>query len=152
MHKYNTITVGTDGSASSLMAVRTAASLARAYDAHLVIVCAYYNTTGSLLNSPSAEYSTLPVVSDSRAEEYLAQAQAVAEEEKATNVTAAALSGSPVQMLIDAVEKYDADLLVVGNRGVNTLSGRVFGNIPTGVARKANVDVMIVDTSSQAND
>ncbi|WP_394281392.1 universal stress protein [Corynebacterium sp.] len=152
MHSYSTITVGTDGSSSSLKAVRSAASLARAYDAQLIIICAYYNSTGSLLNSPSSDYSTLPVVSDDRAEEYLAEAGELAAEEGADKVRLIAKSGSPVQVLVDSVNEYGADLLVVGNRGVNSLSGRVFGNIPTGVARKANVDVMIVDTAEYSED
>lgn len=152
MHSYSTITVGTDGSSSSLKAVRSAASLARAYDAQLIIICAYYNSTGSLLNSPSSDYSTLPVVSDDRAEEYLAEAGNLAAEEGADKVRLIAKSGSPVQVLVDSVNEYGADLLVVGNRGVNSLSGRVFGNIPTGVARKANVDVMIVDTAEYSED
>ncbi|WP_257181277.1 universal stress protein [Corynebacterium cystitidis] len=152
MHSYSTITVGTDGSSSSLKAVRSAASMARAYDAQLIIICAYYNSTGSLLNPPSSEYATLPVVSDTRAEEYLAEAGELAAEEGAQNVRLIAKAGPPVQVLIESVREYETDLLVVGNKGVNSLSGRVFGNVPTGVARKANVDVLIVDTSEEADD
>ncbi|WP_018296338.1 universal stress protein [Corynebacterium lubricantis] len=152
MHSYNTIIVGTDGSASSYLAVRSAASLARAYGAELLVICAYYNTTGSLLNSPTSEYSTLPVVSDSRAEEYLEKAGVIAAEESAENVRLIAKAGSPVNVLVESVRDHSADLLVVGNRGVNSLSGRVFGNIPTGVARQSKCDVMIVDTSSESDD
>lgn len=146
--KYETIAVGTDGSDSALEAVRTAASLAAAYDATLVLVCAHYNSTGSLLNSPQADSSSIPVVSRSNAEEFLAEARSTAEEEGATKFELRAHEGTPVEVLLDAITDLNADLLVVGNRGMNSLTGRVFGNIPTGVARKSPVDVMLVNTSA----
>lgn len=147
MSKYQTIVVGTDGSDSALEAVRTAGSLAAAYGATLVIVCAHYSSTGSLLSSPNADASSIPVVSRSSAEEYLTEAQKAAEAEGAGKVRGHTLEGTPVEVLLAAIEEFDADLLVVGNRGVKSLTGRVFGNIPTGVVRKASVDVMLVNTS-----
>ena len=42
MHTYTSIAVGTDGSPTSLVAVRAAASLARVYDAQLTVICAHY--------------------------------------------------------------------------------------------------------------
>jgi nucleotide-binding universal stress UspA family protein len=35
---------------------------------------------------------------------------------------------------------------VVGNRGLNTLAGRILGSVPSEAARKAGVDVLIVHT------
>jgi nucleotide-binding universal stress UspA family protein len=46
-----------------------------------------------------------------------------------------------------AVAEWGADLLVVGNVGLNTLAGRLLGSVPRGVARRAGVDVLIVHTS-----
>ena len=57
MHTYNSIAVGTDGSATSMVAVRAAASLARVYGAELTIICAHYTASGSMLNSTNAELS-----------------------------------------------------------------------------------------------
>ena len=51
MHTYTSIAVGTDGSPTSMVAVRAAASLARVYDAKLTIICAHYTASGSMLNS-----------------------------------------------------------------------------------------------------
>ena len=42
MSEYDTIVVGTDGSKSSLLAVERAARIAAAFDARLIIGCAYY--------------------------------------------------------------------------------------------------------------
>lgn len=146
MSKYQTIAVGTDGSESSLQAVRTAAEIAVAFDATLVVVCAHYQSTGSVLNTPQADVSSIPVVNRESAEEYLADAKAAAEALGTTGVKTYTDDGAPAEILLEAVEKFTVDLLVVGNRGVNTLTGRVFGNIPTGVARRAGVDVMLVNT------
>ena len=44
MSAYSTIVVGTDGSKSSMLAVERAAKIAAAFDATLVIGCAYYET------------------------------------------------------------------------------------------------------------
>lgn len=147
MHKYQTLVVGTDGSDTSLVAVRHAASMARAYEATLVIVCAFYSNSGSLLNSPNRDVSTLPVVSDTRAEEYLREAERVAAEEQVQDVKLERRSGTPVNALLAAVDEYNADAIVIGNKGMNSLTGRVFGNIPTEIARRSNCDVVLVKTT-----
>lgn len=147
MHTYQTIVVGTDGSDTSLVAVRHAASMARAYEATLVIVCAFYSNSGSLLNSPNRDVSTLPVVSDNRAEEYLREAERVALEEEADDIKLERRSGTPVNALLAAVEEHSAGAIVIGNKGMNSLTGRVFGNIPTEVARRSSCDVVLVKTT-----
>ena len=40
-----------------------------------------------------------------------------------------------------------ADLLVVGNRGLNTLAGRIIGSVPLDVVRHTPIDVLIVHTT-----
>jgi len=147
MINYTKIAVGTDGSDSSLEAVRAAASLARVYDAELIIMAAWYATSGSLLNAPHTDVSSLPIVEEEVAEEHLRTAQVVAEEEGAPRITARKIAGAPATALTKAVEELGVDLLVVGNKGVNTLTGRVFGNIPTEVVRNSTVNVMIVNTA-----
>jgi nucleotide-binding universal stress UspA family protein len=58
-----------------------------------------------------------------------------------------AVEGPPVPVLDRAVAEWGADLLVVGNVGLNTLAGRLLGSVPRSVARRAGVDVLIVHTS-----
>ena len=151
MHTYTSIAVGTDGSPTSLMAVRSAASLARVYDADLTVICAHYSASGSMLNSTNAELSKIEIVSDSDAERVLAAAKVIAEEEQAPRVTLVTRPGQPANVLLDAAQEYDADLLVVGNKGMRSLTGRFFGNIPGNVAKKSPVDVMLVDTRAEGH-
>lgn len=151
-HSYTSIAVGTDGSPTSLVAVRTAASLARAYNAKLTIICAHYTASGSMLNSTNAELSKIDIVTETGAQEILARAEAIAREEEASSVNLVTKSGQPANVLVESVAEYEVDLLVVGNKGMRSLAGRVFGNVPGSVAKKAPVDVMLVDTRAEGHD
>ncbi|MCT1414840.1 universal stress protein [Corynebacterium sanguinis] len=152
MHTYSSIAVGTDGSATSLRAVRAAASMARVYDADLTVICAHYSANTSLLNSSNAEQSKVDIVSDDDAARILGMAEDIAREEQAPRINLMAKPGMPANVLLDAVQETGADLLVVGNKGMRTLAGRIFGNIPGDVAKKAPVDVVLVDTRAEGHD
>ncbi|AOX05665.1 stress protein [Corynebacterium sp. NML98-0116] len=152
MHTYKSIAVGTDGSPTSLVAVRAAASLARVYDAKLTVICAHYTASGSMLNATNAELSKIDIVTESGAEDILRRAKAIAVEEQAPEINLVSSGGQPANVLLESVKEYSVDLLVVGNKGMRSLAGRVFGNIPGSVAKKAPVDVMLVDTRAEGHD
>lgn len=151
MHTYTSIAVGTDGSPTSMFAVRAAASLARVYDAKLTIICAHYTASGSMLNSTNAELSRVDIVTETNARNILAEAKKIAEEEQAKEINLVSSGGQPATVLVESVQEYDVDLLVVGNKGMRSMAGRIFGNIPGNVAKKAPVDVMLVDTRSEGH-
>ncbi|MCQ9126752.1 universal stress protein [Corynebacterium amycolatum] len=146
MSDYKTIVVGTDGSKSSLLAVERAASIAAAFDATLVIGCAYYETTEDA--SKTLRQDSVQVLGDDPAQKNLAAAKEAAEAVGATKVETEVRSGSPVEALMSLVTDRRADLLVVGNRGINSLTGRLLGSVPADVARQSDCDVMIVHTVS----
>ena len=149
MLTYETIAVGTDGSPTSLRAVRAAASMARAYEARLIIVSAFYNHAGSMLGVAGSE--SVPIIDQSSAESYLDEAAAIAQEEGAPNIEVIGKSGDPVKALLDIEKDRGVDLFVVGNRGLNSVRGRVFGSVPTELTRKAQADVVVVNTTSERN-
>ncbi|WP_459587985.1 universal stress protein [Corynebacterium camporealensis] len=149
MLTYNAIAVGTDGSETSLRAVRTAASMARAYDAKLYIVSAFYNHSASMLGAPSSEDARLPVVSEDMAESFLSKAAELSQAEGAKHIEVIAKSGDPVKALLEVGFDYDVDIFFVGNKGMNSVRGRVFGSVPTELTRKAKVDVVVVNTSEE---
>ncbi|MDO5029530.1 MAG: universal stress protein [Corynebacterium sp.] len=146
MSDYNTIVVGTDGSKSSLLAVERAASIAAAFDATLVIGCAYYENAEHA--SKTLRQDSVQVLGNDPALENLAAAKEAAEGVGATKVETEVRSGSPVEALMGLVNDHRADLLVVGNRGINSLTGRLLGSVPADVARQSDCDVMIVHTVS----
>ncbi|MDK8613946.1 universal stress protein [Corynebacterium pseudodiphtheriticum] len=145
MVAYSTIVTGSDGSDSSLHAVRSAASLARAFQAKLIIVSAFYQKNGLMIDA-KADANALPVINRDAAEDILLEAQQVATDEGAGHIELRALNGGPVAVLRDVVEESAADLVVIGNRGLKTLSGRVFGSIPSEVTRRFDVDVLVVNS------
>jgi nucleotide-binding universal stress UspA family protein len=60
------------------------------------------------------------------------------------------VEGDPVDALVDLVQKRKVDLLVVGNRGLNSLAGRLLGSVPANISHRASCDVLIVHTTGRA--
>jgi nucleotide-binding universal stress UspA family protein len=145
---YQTVLVGTDGSDSSYRAVDRAAALARDAAAKLVIVCAYHAASEREVAAANEALGdeAYQVVGSSPAEDSLLTAADRATAVGAEDVVTSAISGDPVKSLISAIDEHHADLLVVGNRGLNTLAGRLLGSVPSDVSRHARCDVLIVHT------
>jgi nucleotide-binding universal stress UspA family protein len=149
MATYQTVLAGTDGSASSLRAVDRAAEMAADEDAALVLVCAYYPASKQDVDRASEELGdlTYQVVGSNPAEDVLRKAAERAQARGAKKITPLAIQDDPVSSLTYAVSEQGADLLVVGNRGLNSLTGRILGSVPSNVARQSTCDVLIVHTS-----
>jgi nucleotide-binding universal stress UspA family protein len=149
MSAYKKIVVGTDGSATSMLAVDRAAKIAWDSGAELLIVSAYHPAGGNV-TKPAADAlreDAYMVVGSAPAEAALRDAEARAHSAGAEQVTTRAMNGAPVDVLDRAVADAAAELLVVGNVGLNTLTGRILGSVPQNVARRSGVDVLIVHTS-----
>ncbi|MGW4396824.1 universal stress protein [Amycolatopsis nivea] len=149
MAVYRTVVVGTDGSDSSFAAVDKAAGVAADAGATLVVVCAYHPASRQDVERAQDELGdeAYQVVGSAPAEDTLQSARDRAAKAGAANIETVALEGQPVDMLRKVVKDRKADLLVVGNRGLNTLTGRILGSVPSEVARKSGVDVLIVHTT-----
>ena len=59
-------------------------------------------------------------------------------------MTARRAQGDPADVLCAIAEQHGADLLVVGNKGMQR---RVLGSVPNSVSHKAPCSVMIVKTT-----
>lgn len=141
---YKKIVVGTDGSKSSLLAVERAAKIAAAFDATLIIGCAYYENKEEA--SKTLRQDSVTILGDDTAQQNLEAASEHARQFGVTSIETTIRTGAPVQVLMDIVNDEKADLLVVGNRGINSLTGRLLGSVPADVARQSHCDVMIVHT------
>ncbi|MFD7432313.1 universal stress protein [Streptomyces sp. NPDC059818] len=149
MAAYRTVMVGTDGSESSLAAVEGAARLAAVCGAELVIACAYVPMRGPELALAQDQLGAeaYQVVGSAPAEDTLRTAKGRALAQGAVNVRSVAVQDEPVAALVRIARECSADLLVVGNRGLRSLAGRILGSVPADVARKAGLDVLIVHTT-----
>lgn len=128
--KYATIVVGTDGSARAEQAVEQAATLAQAYDSTLHVVHAYQGTQQPVVRRAKQ-------VAD-RVQDGLAG--------RGIDVQTHAMLGHPADAVVDLAFTCDADLIVVGNRGM-TGRGRILGSVPNAIAHSAHCAVLIVPTS-----
>lgn len=148
MTAYRTIVVGTDGSDSSYVAVEKAASLAAAAGSTLVVACAFYPTDDRDVAAAAdvLKDEAYQVRGSAPTNEILRIARDRAAAAGANEIVERAVVGEPVDSLLNLVKEVQADLLVVGNRGLNTLAGRLLGSVPSDVARKSRSDVLIVHT------
>lgn len=150
MADYQTIVVGTDGSDTSLRAVDKAAALAAESGATLIVASAY----SSQRRDPAAPDPDQPRgedyrdIGDAPVYDLLHDAAARAKQAGARDVVERAVEGVPAEALIALAEEVDADLLVVGSVGLNSMVGRLVGSVPRLVRRNAGTEVLVVDTSS----
>lgn len=148
MGAYQIVAVGTDGSESSFRAVDRAASIAADSKALLLIVCAYRpsKTTGEA-EQALGDDAAFHVVGSRPAEETLRDARERAVARGSMEIDTVAVEGDPIDRVVEVVADRRADLVVVGNRGLNSLAGRLLGSVPQGISRRAGSDVLIVHTT-----
>jgi nucleotide-binding universal stress UspA family protein len=146
MASYQRVLVGTDGSETSYRAVDRAAAIARGSGAQLVIVSAYRPLTQREQQDAAQQLGAeaYKVVGAHPAEDVLREAAARV---KDVDVDTIAVEGDPVDALVRTAVDRKADLLVVGNRGLNSLTGRLLGSVPSVVTHRAQCDVLIVATT-----
>jgi len=147
MGGYRTVVVGTDGSETSFRAVERAAELARDADALLVIACAYVPERPDPHAQDVLGDEAYQVTGSAPADDTVSRARDLAVAAGATKVETTSEQGKPADTLSRIVKERNADLLVVGNRGLNTLAGRIIGSVPLDVVRHAPVDVLVVHTT-----
>ena len=154
MCAYHTVVVGTDGSDPSMRAIDHAAWIAAAADAKLIIATAYVHHGDQVFvhHSDDARGEELlkdegyKMHGDAPVYELLNNARDRAKAAGAKNVEVRPIVGGPVHVLVDLAEQVKADLLVVGNRGISSLKGRLLGSVPGGVTHRAKTDVLVVHT------
>ena len=161
MSGYRTVVVGTDGSASSLRAVDRAAAVAAQDNAKLIVASAHFPTAekGGWSKAPSGDHVADPRAADSLGSEgykmhgsapvyaVLREARDRAKAAGARDIEERAIVGAAVDALVDLIEEVNADLLVVGDVGLDTVAGRLLGSVPANVARRAKIDILIVHTA-----
>ncbi len=148
MASYRTVLVGTDGSESSFRAVDRAAALAGDSGATLLLVCAYRPLPDRERARAADALGELAykVAGSHPAEDVLGDAAYRAQKAGAKEVERFAVEGDPVDVIVDVAKDRAADLVVVGNRGLNSIAGRLLGSVPQNVSHKASCDVLIVHT------
>ncbi len=142
----NTVAVGTDGSDTASKAVEFAIDLARRFDARLVAISCYRLVSESRVLKEQEEAPQEIQWSINREQEVNATLSQVESRAHAAGleVTTIATQGNPADVLVKHAAEQGADVIVVGNKGMQR---RLLGSVPNTVAHKADCSVMIVKTS-----
>ena len=69
---------------------------------------------------------------------------------KKVDATAELIEGTPAESILAAAIKHDADLIVVGNRGMGQATRFRLGSVPDWIAHDSPCDLLIVDTTGRA--
>ena len=140
---YQRIVVGTDGSDRAAVAIEHAVALARHWAAHLDLVLG----CGSPVMAAPYVPDLAPVDPNETVRACSAQLEEIAEPLRrdglAVDVHVRTSSGHTA--VCDVAAELDADLIVVGNRGMAGAK-RFLGSVPNSVAHQASCSVLIVST------
>ena len=141
-----TVAVGTDGSGTADKAVEFAIDMAARYEARIVFISAYVPVRESRLSREARDApgtcsgrSTRPRTSTRRC----ASARS-APRQKGLRWASEAREGDPAKILVELAESNDADVLVIGNKGMQR---KLLGSVPNSVSHNAPCSVMIVKTT-----
>jgi nucleotide-binding universal stress UspA family protein len=142
----NSVAVGTDGTDTATKAVDFAIDLAQKYGARLVVISSYKPVSETRLKSEQKDAPEDIQWSINPTEDVDAILSDVEEkaQEAGLGVTTVAGDGEPADVLVDYAEKEGADILVVGNKGMQR---RILGSVPNSVAHKATCTVVVVKTT-----
>ncbi len=127
---FNSIVVGTDGSDTATQAVREAIDVAGAVGATLELVSAY---------APVPEKRQEVEASLADAAD-LARAAGV-------NVNTHARQGDPADAILDVAEEQNADLVIIGNKGMTGAKRFLLGSVPDKISHHSPCSVLIVRTT-----
>jgi nucleotide-binding universal stress UspA family protein len=137
--KPTRIVVGVDGSPVALLALDFAIDEARLRHADLHVTYAYAAIASALTGSTGKDYYE-QVENDAR--ELLQGILASAPSTEGVQVEWLAVPGNPSEVLIEASK--EADLLVVGSRGVGGFMGLIMGSVSTQCVHYSLCPVLVV--------
>lgn len=140
--RVDTIVVGTDGSEGAARALSEAARLARMTGARLVIVSAFSDLhpyREHIESSGREDQIHLGAVAD----QLLMRAAAEAEGDD-VEIETVSRQGDPAQVLADVAAEENAQLIVVGDRGLSRVERFLLGSVSHKVSHHAPCSVLIV--------
>src|SRR4051794_12234818 len=146
---FRSIVVGTDGSETASEAVRQATELAGAVGAAIHLVSAFEPVGSQRLREERQEAPDDMQWSVNEREDVDATLNEAAEKikEAGVDVDTFARQGDAADAILDVAEEKNADLVVVGNKGMTGAKRFLLGSVPNKVSHHAPCSVMIIRTT-----
>ena len=143
---YTTIVVGTDGSKSARVAVHHAAYLASCAGARLHLVTAVSATPIGV--GPDMVHALPPTWVDANVDAAKETLEAIEKDVRdlGVDVTTHIAQGEPAESLLRYCDDHDADLLVVGDKGMHGPRRFLLGSVANRCAHHACCAVLVVPT------
>jgi nucleotide-binding universal stress UspA family protein len=143
---YQSIVVGTNGSATADIALDRAIALAKMTGASLHVVSAYEPAAVHVAGGrPAAEVQEAPVTPHFKVDAVLDRATDVAQG-GGVEINAHGPRGDAANAILSVAEETKADLIVLGSKGMQG-ARRVLGSVPNKVSHRAPCDLLIVQTT-----
>jgi nucleotide-binding universal stress UspA family protein len=145
---FKSIVVGTDGSDTANQAVRQAVELALAVGASVDLVSAYAPVPAQRLSEErrqAPEDLQWAITPREDVDATLAAAAEIAQQ-AGVSVEVFPRQGDPADAILDVAEERDADLIIVGNKGMTGAKRFLLGSVPNKVSHHAPCSVLIIRT------
>ncbi len=146
---FGSIVVGTDGSETAGEAVRQATDLAKAVGAAVHVVSAFEPIGNQRLREERTQVPDDMQWMVHQREDVEATLRQAAEriEEAGVQAETYARQGDPADAILDVAEEENADLIVVGNKGMTGAKRFLLGSVPNKVSHHAPCSVLIIRTT-----
>jgi nucleotide-binding universal stress UspA family protein len=146
---FKSIVVGTDGSDTATQAVRQAVDLARSVGAKIELVSAYEPVSEQRLQEErrQAPEDLQWAINPREDVDATLEAAASVARDVGVEVEMYARQGDPADAILDVAEEQQADLIVVGNKGMTGAKRFLLGSVPNKVSHHAPCSVLIIRTT-----
>lgn len=142
------ILLATDGSEDAALAARAAAEISARSGSELYLVHAWQASPQLADTTPTEAY--LSKLYDDRAEELL-EGETKRLRRSGVEVSGAYRRlGSPADEIVDLADELDADLILVGSRGLGAVRRLVLGSVSEGVVHHAPCPVLVLRGGDEA--
>lgn len=145
--KFKKIIAAFDGSEDSVKAVQVACKLAKELGADLVVVHSYAVPTMAYAGVPGMPMTNMTDIeefSKQQGQSILTKGVTVAKDSGVAAKSKLLESHSTVQALVDFAAEEEADLVVVGTRGMTGFKKLVMGSVSSGLVGHAHCPVLVV--------
>jgi nucleotide-binding universal stress UspA family protein len=147
---FGRIVIGTDGSETASEAVRQAAEIGQRHGAAVMVVSAFEPVPQSRLREERQQVpeDVAHIVGPREdVDATLAEAEKLIKSQGIDDVKTFARQGDPADAILDVAEEENADLIIVGNKGMTGAKRFLLGSVPNKVSHHAPCSVLIVRTT-----